>query len=110
MVLKFIVILFGILTLTRAFIQLRRDEFTPIQFVFWMFVWGIAAFFVFFPSASSYLADFIGVGRGADALIYLSIMILFYGVYRIYIKLEKIERSFTKLIRHEALKHLKKKK
>ena len=110
MLLQLIVSLIGILVIAKAIKQLKNNEFTLFQFLIWLVIWGLAAYFVFFPDASNTLADFIGVGRGSDALVYLSVLALFYGFYRVYIKIEKIERNLTKLVRHEAIKNIKKKK
>ena len=55
------------------------------------------------PSTLSHLANLTGVGRGVDVIIYLSIIALFYMVYRSYVKMENMEREITKLVREIAI-------
>jgi len=52
-------------------------------------------------------AEIIGLRRGVDVVIYSSIGILFYMLFRLYIKFEEREQEITKVVREIAL--LKKK-
>lgn len=56
------------------------------------------------PDTTSYLAELVGVGRGADLIVYLSIVLIFYIIFQMTIKIEKIERNITKVVRTVAMK------
>jgi len=58
---------------------------------------------VILPQTASFLANLLGVGRGADLVIYLSILVLFYIVFRIFIRLDRLDREITKIVRELAL-------
>lgn len=59
--------------------------------------------FVVFPSLSSKLAKFVGVGRGADLIIYLFMVFSFlYGIF-LYAKLRKIQEDQTEIIKNIAI-------
>jgi len=67
--------------------------------VFWLLV-GTAALA---PKKTDIVAQWLGVERGADLLVYLSIMALFFLVFKIIVKLEKMDRDITKVVRKNAL-------
>lgn len=71
----------------------RRDAF------WWSLLWIGAAIVVLRPDFATSFAAMLGVGRGVDAVIYLSIIALFALVFRIFLRLEKIERDISSLVR-----------
>ena len=56
-----------------------------------------------YPNFTTWLANKIGIGRGADAVIYLSLAIIFYLVYRTNVFVENIRQEITELSRKIAL-------
>jgi hypothetical protein len=46
------------------------------------------------------------VGRGADLVVYLAIVLLFILVFQLHVSHVRMERELTKLVREEALKDL----
>ncbi len=60
------------------------------------------------PEFTSYVAQFVGIGRGADVVIYLSIALLFYLIFRISIAIEETRREITELVRKIALENSRK--
>lgn len=69
-----------------------------------MLLWISALYFVLNPNLLIEIANEIGIGRGVDLAIYLSILLLFYLAYKILVKLEKINRDITKMVRNSALR------
>src|ERR1700733_5526006 len=63
----------------------------------------IACFFIVNPDSTTRLATKIGVGRGTDLLLYLSIITFSYIVLVLYSKLRKQEKQLTELARKQAL-------
>jgi len=59
---------------------------------------------ILLPDTTSFLAELVGVGRGADLVVYLSIVLIFYIIFQMTIKIEKIERNITKVVRTVAMK------
>jgi hypothetical protein len=64
---------------------------------------------VTFPSISSTFAMFVGVGRGSDFILYISVVLLFYLIFRLYIYMEDIRRDISELVQKMALKESKSK-
>ena len=93
---------------SRVILRLKSGELSTFGFFFWIFIFGSAIVIVLFPGLTGSVADALGIGRGVDAVIYVSIVILFYLVFRLYIYLEDLKREITQLISKIALKDLKK--
>jgi hypothetical protein len=74
----------------------------------WSVLWIAAAGAVMLPWVTTRIAQFVGVGRGADLVIYASVSILFLLVFKLFIQHEKLERKLTELVRHDALRDLEK--
>lgn len=73
------------------------------EFAIWAIIWISAIVFVWNPSVTNKIAGFLGVGRGADALLYISVVVLFYSMLRLYGKMENIEHSISDLVKKIAL-------
>ena len=58
------------------------------------------------PDVASRAADFFGVGRGADLVVYLALLLLFGLVFQLYVSHVKLQRELTELVRKDALKDL----
>lgn len=96
-------ILSGIIISIIAFTIARRERFNALHFIVFFSV-GIGLFvFGFFPTALDRVAHVIGVARGADALVYGSIVFLFYFVLLLLEKIESQRQEFTKLVRELSL-------
>lgn len=83
--------------------RLREGEINKMQFVFWFAVWFLVGVVGYWPGVTQNLADFLGIDRGIDSVVYVSIVILFYLVYRAYVKIERLEQDITKVVREEAI-------
>jgi small membrane protein len=55
------------------------------------------------PDTATMIANFIGVGRGADLIFYLWILISIFVALVLYIRFSIMNRALTKLARHAAL-------
>lgn len=59
-----------------------------------------------YPNTASAIANFVGIGRGADLVVYLGIVLLFVLVFQLHVSHVRLERQLTKIVRAEALKDL----
>ncbi len=105
------IVCFSLFAVTRVLRQFRQGAITIawmiVWSVFWLFVGGV----VLSPQTTDTLARLVGVGRGVDFMIYSSIVALFYLAFRLFVKMEDLEREITRLVRKmgmeeaEALLH-----
>jgi len=72
----------------------------------WTVLWLGAALVVLWPDVTTRVAEFVGIGRGADLAVYGSVILLFILVFRLHVALDKLERNITKLVRKDSLRDL----
>ena len=66
----------------------------------------ICAFvFIIRPDITNALAHKVGVGRGADLVFYISILIFWFIILKLYARQRKLEQMITDLIRKDALEN-----
>ena len=58
---------------------------------------------VLFPEYANKIAHWVGVGRGADLLSYLSTLFLFFLILKLYSRLRRMERNFTEIVRNKSI-------
>jgi len=63
----------------------------------------VGIFLVWVPEASTEIAHLVGVGRGADLLMYLWIVLSFVLILNLHLKLKANMRLLTQLSRHVAI-------
>lgn len=84
--------------------RLRVKKITPATFVLWVLVCLIVNFFAFAPKFSDPLAGFFGFGRGLDLLLVIGYALLVYSIFRLYVKIDELNRNTTELVRALAIK------
>lgn len=87
----------------RLYARLKASELTTVEFVEWFLLWAVVAIVALVPSVSSRLAAFVGVGRGSDLVTYLALLLAFYLLFKLFMKIERVERQLTQLTRTIAL-------
>ncbi len=107
---QWIIIVFAAFALSRAYLRYRDEKITGRELLFWSLIWVGGIFIVLNQGVAIYMADLFGIGRGADLIIYISIVLLFYLVFRIYVKIETIEQDITKVVREVGIEKAKRKK
>ena len=106
-------IIFGIFllfALTRVLLRLKDGTLTFNSFLFWLIVFILAIVGVIKPELTTIVADWLGINRGSDVVVYASIMLMFYLIFRTNILLENLRHDLTQLVRSLALKDASKKK
>jgi len=99
-------ILFLIFTLFAIVLVVKRKKAGEIGkkgAFFWVLFWLTALVAVWWPNSTSILANYLGIGRGTDFVLYISLIVIFYLLFRLHVKIESIGRDITKVVRKEAL-------
>lgn len=94
---------------SRVVLRFRSGELSLFGFLFWSSIFGLATIIVLFPGLTSGVAAALGIGRGADVVVYLSVTLLFYLVFRLYIFIEDLRHDITEIVKKIALKDTDKK-
>lgn len=104
MLIQFVLIAVLGIALLVTWRRASQDAISRVEALIWSVLWIGAGVIVLLPQTTTAVAHFFGVGRGADFVIYGSVVALFVLVFKLYISLERLERTITKLVQHEALK------
>ena len=105
-----IFIIFVLFALSRAWLRYREGSIKATEFAFWLILWISAIIIVALPRSVGYISRLLGIGRPADLILYVAVILLFYLIFRIYVAIDGIEHKITKIVREVAIKREKKKK
>ena len=106
MLIQFLLIGILALVLIVTWRRARQRVIPPIEAVAWSLLWIGAIIFVLLPNVTTTIAQFFGVGRGADFVLYGSVVALFLFVFKLFVLHEKLEHTLTEIVRHDALRDL----
>ncbi len=70
----------------------------------WSTVWVTAAIAILWPSVTGALAKKLGIGRGADLLLYCSVVVMMVGFLMVYVRMRRMRSELTLLVRHIAIR------
>ena len=109
MTIKILILIFILFIVWRTCLRYRKKDITGRELIIWIFFWCLVAGATILPQKTDIIASWLGVGRGADLFVYISIIVLFFLTFRIIVKLEKIDRDITRIVRQKALTEAEKK-
>lgn len=88
----------------RLFFQKRKNQISPNEFTFWLFFWFVSGTaIVGLKYIDRFVASLGFSGMGIDVLLYLAIIVLIYLIFRVRLRLERIEQEITKIVREISL-------
>ena len=71
----------------------------------WLTVWVAGATVLVWPQATFLLARRLGIGRGADLVLYTSVLFTFVGFFYVYTRFRRVDRQVTLLVRKLAIEN-----
>lgn len=106
MFIQLITIVIVLILLGRIIAQFKRKQITLKEALLWSLVWFGVSLVVLYPKLTDQLASYIGLqsAKGIDLVVYLAVGLVFYLVFRIFVRIERIEHDITKVVRQVALK------
>ena len=105
---QILLLTFILFAASRAVLQFRGGSLRFGALTFWLLIWAVALIAIFYPEETTRVARLLGIGRGVDIVVYASIAILFYLVFRLHVYLENIRSEISRLIREVSIKEVKK--
>lgn len=101
---QIILLVLSILGIVFGIYQYRNNSFNSAVLCLWVFA-GVAIIVVaLFPGITTPIARLFGFGRGLDIIYVLSILFLFYIVFKLYNKMEEQKKRINELVSQLALK------
>lgn len=104
---QFVLVVFIVFAASRAILQFKGGTIRFGGLLFWLGVWGVATLAIFYPETTTNVAKMLGIGRGVDVILYASIALLFYLVFRLHVYLEDVRTEVSRLIREISLQEVK---
>jgi len=101
---KILFLLFVLIILIRLGRRLKNQQIRITNFLIWLFFWLIAGTIVIYPESTNYLARLLGVGRGADVIVYFSLAAIFYFIFYFSVRLHIMDGRIVKIVRSISLK------
>jgi len=103
MLIQIVVSLFALFAIFNLIGRKKKQALKWSEFWGWILFWAATIIAVWVPNSLTKLANFFGIGRGADLVLYVGLVAVFYFIFRIYVRIEKMERNITKIVRDDAL-------
>ena len=101
---KIFSILLAAIAISKSYVDFRTRAESLQMFVFWIVTWTMIVLVALFPSIVDMLLSF-GSGRsGLGTFFGMALVFLFFVVYRMYVKLERMNQKLSKTIQNLALK------
>jgi len=69
----------------------------------WTSLWTAAGIAIYEPESTTFLARAIGIQRGADLVLYCSVLAGLIGFFVVYLQMRRTDREITLLVRELAL-------
>lgn len=85
-------------------IQISRRRLAARFGFAWMVLWVAAAVSIADPEILVRAAHFLGIGRGADLVLYLSVIFSFLAFFITYLRFRRVEEQLTTIVRHIAIR------
>lgn len=81
----------------------HRRQMRVLDMLFWSALWTVALAAIVFQDMIGFVAHLFGIGRGVDVVIYLSLVLVFYVIFRLHMRINQLDAHITTLVRHLAL-------
>ena len=85
-------------------IQIGRRRLARRFGIAWVALWIAAAVSIADPLILVRIAHFLGIGRGADLVLYLSILFTFVAFFLTYLRFRRVDEQLTRIVRHLAIR------
>jgi small membrane protein len=101
--LQIIVTLSVVVVVWRLVNKFKENNLKLSEFIGWLVIWLLVVIVFWLPQTASYFARLFGIGRGVDLAVYVAILMLFYLVFKLYLKIDNQRKEITKIVRQLAL-------
>ena len=101
---QLVFLIFISVSLYKVVIKIKNGQLGIKESFVWVFAWVLGAIIIFDPGISIKISNLFGIGRGVDLVIYSSIIFLYYISYKIYLKIDSLQKKIKELSTKIALK------
>ena len=94
---------FALFALSRALLRLKDNDITLREFLFWAVIWVGVIIIAILPQTVKWLSQPLGITRPIDTAVYLGIILSLYLIFRLYVRMEHLEKNITRVVRETAI-------
>ena len=111
-VFQIVILIFSFFVIMRVLLKYIQHSISLREWLLWTLFWIVVVIMTFLPQTADILASRVGLetGRGVDLAVYSAVPILFYLVFRLFTRIDKLEHNITTIVRELAIKNTKKEK
>ena len=110
LVIQLLILFFATFTLVTALFMFKDKKIRVGDFIFWLALWIAVIITSITTKYADLISQILGVSSGLNFLVYLSIIVLFYLIFRVYVKLDTMEKKMTNLVRELSYAHAEQRK
>jgi hypothetical protein len=101
-IIALLILVFFVLKLT---VQWRKKTININEFIFWLIFWLVASLLIIFIKPIDQLVINMGFSSsGINLIFYVAVLFLFYLIFKMRLKMVKMEKDITDLSRELTLK------
>jgi len=102
---KIFSIILGLMVISKTYHDFRKGRESITMFLFWTIAWICIILVSLFPEIVDEIISMSqGQRIGTGTFFGISIIFLFFVIYRVYIKADRIERDLAEVVRQVAIK------
>lgn len=97
-----LIVVLGLLAM--SLLAFARAWTTRREALYWGLLWIATAIAIVWPDVTKIIAHALGIGRGADLVLYCTVVTMMIGFLMVYARLRRLRRELTLLVRHLAIR------
>ncbi len=102
LIIKILSLVFTLLVIIKSYLAFRQRQESLAMFLFWSITWLAVITVAFYPDL---VTTVLGTKRvGIGTLLGVSVVFVYFVVYRVYVKADRIEKKMQDIVRQLALK------
>ena len=102
---KIFAFILAAIVVSKSYVDFRNKVESLQVFLFWVFTWATIVIVALRPSVVDFMITSFGGGRtGLGTFFGMGLVFLFFLVYRMYVRVGRIEHNLTKTIQELALR------
>lgn len=96
-------IIFSFIMIALSIAAIARKQLRRATGILWLTFWTASVITILRPNITRTIAKAIGIGRGADLVMYCGLLATAIGFFILYLRFRQLQDYITKLVRHLAI-------
>ena len=97
-------IFFSILVIAKSYLSLKQHRESVVMTLFWSVTWLGIVVIALYPDLIDKLLGKAGNRAGTGTILAIGLIFIYFVIYRIYVKADRIEKKLNNIVRSLAIK------